>query len=546
MTNQQQKNTPKPPTSFPNQAQEKISNTVTFSQRAIIKRTIQVGSSTLISRVFGIIREVLMIRYLGVSDLSDAFLTAYKIPNSLRKIFAEGALSAAFIPTIAVTLQKNDRKSIAGLMSLSFLIFEGMVLGICMLIIYQAEPIIHFIAPGFSDKQIFDTVSMLYILIPFVFFISSSALLAGALQVIGHFFTSAIAPIVVNIIFITGICTSLFFHLPVSYLCWFIIGAGCVHFLLHLSMYFKSQFSFAKITSKDFSIIAQIIGKFLLCLPSISLMEITLFIDTSFASLLAPGSLSLIFYANRFVGIPLGVFAVAFSSILLPHFSHISTSNPKRLHFYVLESAQFILWVTLPVIVLMTFFSQEIFSTIFLSKNFTMIHAQEASSILRAFLVGLFFFSLNKILLSIFYAMHAAWVPAFIALITAGINIFLNTIFIAPLQAMGLALATTIAAIAQTILFLFVLYKKYDFRIHLYPFITFSLKYCLQLTIFSSFFWCIYSLCHLFFTHISPTTNSFFIQNIGLWLWVGPLGLLFMLSLYYSRKLFGIQLYFLR
>jgi len=93
------------------------------SQKRILKKTIEVGGSTLVSRFFGILREVIMVRYLGASGLSDAFLTAYKIPNSLRKIFAEGALSAAFIPTIVTTMQHDNKKGIAGLMSLAFLIF---------------------------------------------------------------------------------------------------------------------------------------------------------------------------------------------------------------------------------------------------------------------------------------------------------------------------------------------------------------------------------------------------------------------------------------
>src|SRR5277367_5986131 len=105
-----------------------------LTQKTILKKTVQVGGSTLISRFLGIIREVLMVRYLGASGLSDAFLTAYKIPNSLRKIFAEGALSAAFIPTVVSTIKNNNKDAIAGLMSLAFLFFEGTVLTLCALI----------------------------------------------------------------------------------------------------------------------------------------------------------------------------------------------------------------------------------------------------------------------------------------------------------------------------------------------------------------------------------------------------------------------------
>jgi putative peptidoglycan lipid II flippase len=536
-----------------------------FSQNKIIKKTIQVGSSTLISRFFGIVREVLTVRYLGASGLSDAFLTAYKIPNSLRKIFAEGALSAAFIPTIVTTIKTHpvrpfdraqdklrlgeggNKNAIAGLMSLSFLIFEGMVLILCALIMTYAQNILQWIAPGFSADQIAKAVPMLHILMPFIFFISSSALLGGALHAVGHFFIPAIAPIIMNVIFILGICVCIFFNLSVTTLCWFILLAGLIHFIMHLVTYFTLQFSFGTITRKDCTMLSRIMWKFLLCLPSISLMEVALFIDTSFASLLPAGSISLIYYANRFVGIPQGVFAVAFSTVLLPHFSRIHTYSPKRLHFYVLESAKFILWITTPVALLMIFFSEEIFSTIFLSNKFTALQAQEAGYILVAFVSGLFFFSFNKILLNIFYAMHAAHIPAIIALIATIINIILNMLFIEQLQTVGLALATTISTIIQTILFITVLQYKYKFRIYLMPFLSFALHYILQLSLLAATFWLCYRTILTIITQLlSPTLSFFFIAKIGLWLWVGPLALIFFIMLYFSRQLFKINLHFLK
>jgi putative peptidoglycan lipid II flippase len=374
------------------------------SPKTILKKTIQVAGSTLLSRFFGILREVLMVRYLGASGLSDAFLTAFKIPNSLRKIFAEGALSAAFVPTVVSTMHRESKSSVAGLMSLALLVFEGMVVALCAVIMIYAPQVIRFIAPGFSEQQVLDAIPILHIVMPFIFFISSSALLAGALHAVGHFFIPAIAPVVINIIFIIGLCVCMAFNLPVTYFCWFILFSGCVHLALHVAIYFRLHFFFGKITRNDVTIFARVMGKFLLCLPSVSLMELALFIDTSFASFLPAGSISLIFYANRFMGIPLGVFAVAFSTILLPHFSRIHARNPKRLHFYLLESAQFIFWVTIPVALVMAFFSQDIFTTIFLSKKFTLAQAQEAGTILVAFLAGLFFFSFNKVILNIFYA----------------------------------------------------------------------------------------------------------------------------------------------
>ena len=187
-----------------------------------------------------------MVKYLGVSGLSDAFLTAYKIPNSLRKIFAEGALSAAFIPTVVSTMKQNGPQTIAGLMSLSFIVFEGLVVAICAFVMIHAQQVIHFIAPRIFQEQLTAAVPMLHILMPFILFISSSALLGGALHAVGHFFTPAIAPVIVNLIFIAGICISLFYNLPVTYLCWCIVFAGAVHFILHLIMYFKYHFFLAQ------------------------------------------------------------------------------------------------------------------------------------------------------------------------------------------------------------------------------------------------------------------------------------------------------------
>src|SRR5438477_1517580 len=380
------------------------------SAKKILRKTIQVGVPTLFSRFFGIFREVLLVRYLGASGLSDVFLTAYKLPNSLRKVFAEGALSAAFVPTIVTIIKHKNNTAITGIMSLGFIFFEGIVLLLCALTMFYAHYVVHFIAPGFSSEQIAFAVPMVHILMPMIFFISSSALLAGALQAVDHFFVPAFTPIMMNCIFILGIIICLIFNLSVIVLCWFILGAGVAHFIVHIIQYVRLQFSVGLPTRQDAHIFAHVLGKFFLCLPSVSLMEIALLIDNRFASRLAPGSISLFAYANRFVGIPLGVFAVAFSTILLPHFSRVHTYSPRRLHFYVLESAKFIFWVTMPVALLMAFFAHDIFLTIFVSKKFSVAQAYEAGNILITFLLGLFSFSFNKILLNVFYSMHAIWV----------------------------------------------------------------------------------------------------------------------------------------
>jgi peptidoglycan biosynthesis protein MviN/MurJ (putative lipid II flippase) len=231
----------------------------------------------------------------------------------------------------------------------------------------------------------------------------------------------------------------------------------------------------------------------------------------------------------------------------LPHFSRVHAYSPKRLHFYLLEATKFIAWITLPTTLIMAFFSQEIFSTIFLSEQFTLVHVHRASMILLALLPGLFFLSLNKILLSIFYSMHVTWIPAIIALCTTVINVLLNILFINQFQAAGLAAATAIASVIQTILFLLILRKKYHFRMYIAPFVRFIAAYILQLAICGSAFIILYYAIHHGIIACMPTTVAlFFTAKIGLWLWVGPLTLAFFALLYYSRTLFRTSLHFLK
>jgi putative peptidoglycan lipid II flippase len=514
-------------------------------KKSIMKKTIQIGSSTLISRFLGIIREYLMVRYLGAGAGSDAFVTAFKIPSSLRKIFAEGALSAAFLPSFVSALRKKESDAYS-LMSLAFVLFEGSLLVLCGIIMIFAPTIIGFIAPGFSAEQVALTVPLVRILMPFIFFISSSALLAGALQAVGNFFVPAFGPILLNIVFIFGLLICWFLQLPVAYLCFFILFGGFLQFVQHILAYFKLNFSFGRITTHTWHSFSGILAKFFMCLLSMSVMEINLFIDTSFASYLPVGNITLIYYANRFMGIPLGVFAVAFSTILLPHFSRIGTYAPKRLNFYLLESAKLIFWVTLPCTLAMIFFADKIFTTLFLSDFFSLQQAHEAGAILTAFVIGLFFFAYNKIILNIYYAMHETKIPSIISILSTFVNIILNFVLMGLLKAPGLALATTIAGIIQTGLLLYYLNRSFAIHGYFYQFFRFAIRYSFQVVAMGTVFLLLYyGGQHLLATQAPQPIAHFFLDKIGFWLWAGPLCLLAGLLLYLYSGLFGVRLYFL-
>lgn len=521
----------------------------TLSKKSILKKLFQVGGNTLISRFLGLTREILLMRYLGVGVFADAFTAAFLIPNSLRKIFAEGALTAAFVPTFINLYEKDGREKADALLSLAFLAFEGTVLLLCALVMWKPEFTLSLIVPGFSPEQVAATVPCLRILMPFIFFLSSSALLAGALQSVNHFFVPAFSPVLLNGFFIGGILVCLSSGLPVEYLCVFILCGGLAQFLMHVFAYISLKFMFHMPRRETLSSFGHVLSKFMLCFLSMSVMEFNLIIDQRFASYLHVGSVTLIKYASRFMGIPLGVFAVAFSTILLPHFSRISISDPKRLSFYLLECSKFVFWVTIPATFIMGFLSKDIFLTLFASSSskFPAHLVSEAGMILLGFLTGLFFFSLNKILFNLFYSFHDTRRPMYIAIIATALNVLFNYILVGIWGGVGLALATSLSGLVQMALALYFLHSHHNFQLDFHVFGAFAKNYAVQLLCVLTPFYFMYTLSRNLIEKlfVAGWPHFFMIKSFGYWLWVSPIMLFCFYVLYKTRKTFAIELYFL-
>jgi putative peptidoglycan lipid II flippase len=281
-----------------------------------------------------------------------------------------------------------------------------------------------------------------------------------------------------------------------------------------------------------------------------SVMELSLIIDQRFASYLAVGSVTLIKYTSRFMGIPLGVFAVAFSTILLPHFARVHITDPKRLHFYLAESMKFVFWVTIPATLIMGYLSENIFVTLFVSssKKFPTALIPEAGFLLMTFLAGLFFFSINKILFNLYYSFHDTRYPMAIAIVATTLNVIANYAFVGPFGTIGLALGTCVSGITQTVLSLFFLKYRHGFTLSLKEFFDFALRYSVQLmAVLIPFYW-IYKVVYQGVVRACGNSTKaafFFIGSFGFWIWVAPLIIAAFGALYLTRKQFKVQLYFL-
>ena len=517
-----------------------------LDKKGFMQKIFQIGGSTFLSRILGLVREVLLGRFLGpASMISDIFLTAYSIPNSLRKVFAEGALSASFIPTFVKVVKKDGIDSANKLMTMAFIFFEGVVLLLCYLGMWYAEFILHFVVPGWSDSQIATTAPYLRILMPFIFFISSSALIAGALNTVHHFFIPAFSPVLLNIVFISSLLTGIYFGMSVDFLCYCILFGGFLQLILHIIAYFRCGFSFEWFDSGTSKKFGDILLKFIPCLFAMSITEINFFIDRAFASHLNEGSISLIHYASGFMRIPLGVFAVSFATVLFPHLSRVSLYAPKRIGYYLFESFKFVCVIVIPIILIMSFFSKDIFYTLFAPK-ITLIQAHEASFILNAFLIGLLFFSINKVLLNAFYSLDKTLIPGLISAGATLINVLFNFMFVYVFKAAGLALATSLSTgLLQTVVFIYVLRKHFKLHFYGYRFALFLKKIALQIFLFGLLFISGYRFIEYTIGMYAGSYSNFLLQKFGLWFWCAPLSLAIYLGFLATRKFFGIKIYFL-
>lgn len=515
-----------------------------LNKSAIVKNTLKVGSWTFVSRVLGIVREVLLVRFFGVGAMSDAFIAAFRLPNLFRHVFAEGAMSASFVPAFVKSVKEGGREESNGLMTIAFLFFEGLVLLLYAFVLFKTELIIKLVAPGFSAEQTAYAIPFLRVLFPFLLFVSSSSLLAGALQSVNHFFVPAFGTPLWNTVYIGALLIALKNNYSAMFVCGGILVGAAIQFLLHLYFYFKLQFNFGAITAHVKTLFNDVLRKFCPCLFGVSIVEVNLLVSGMVASFLPKGSISLLYYGSRFMNIPLGVFAVALTSVLLPHFSRVVLYAPKRLNFYILETAKIVTWVVVPIALVMMFFSKPLFEMILFSKKGTPAQVIEASLILTIYLMALLFLCLNKILLSVFYSMKDTTSTTISAAVSAIVNLCGDVVGMYLWGTYGIAGAVALSGITMTFMCFYFLRKKHGFTFYSGNYFNFFGRYVFQLLLGGLIFIVGYQTVHMYALRVGWL--SWVNHVVGFWAFAGVWSLAIMLGVYATRRLFKIDIYFLK
>ncbi|MBL4588327.1 murein biosynthesis integral membrane protein MurJ [Candidatus Babeliales bacterium] len=513
-----------------------------LQKKSLLQKIIQVGSFTLLSRFFGIIREGLQARYLGVGAMSDAFITAFKIPNFFRKIFAEGALSASFIPEFVKLIRDNKKDAACRFLTTAFLFFEGIVLLLTFLVFFFTTPLVKLIAPGFSPEQVMLTAPYLKIVFPFLFFISSAALLAGALQSINHFIIPSAASVVLNIVYVSSLLLCHKYSLNPEYLCVGIVLGGFLNFVIHIWMYYRLGLYFAWFNKESFEHLKIMLQRFLPFLLGASIIEINLFIDTSIGSYLPKGEITLLYYAMRYAQIPLGIFSIALSTVLLPYFSRIALYAKNRFHFYLLEVSKLISWVIIPMMLFLMFTSRQIFALIMLKDRGTVEQITKAGYLLVILSSGLLIFSLHRSVINILYALKDAWTPTWTTILATTCNFIGNIIGFWYAGVYGIACSTVMSSTISLIACLYVLHTKHKiyfaFKHYLQFLYGLSAQVALGVFLFLTCFYGILMLCSKSWLHHAILHGQLY------WVVTCPLFGMIMVMLFLLRKKFGITLYF--
>lgn len=416
----------------------------------LLKALATVGSMTFLSRVLGFVRDTLIARVFGAGIYTDAFFIAFKIPNLLRRLFAEGAFSQAFVPVLAE--YKNRRghdethvlvNHVATLLGLA--VFVVMVLGII-----AAPWVVYLSAPGFhaSPDKFQLTVDLLRITFPYILFISLVSLAGGVLNTYSRFSVPAFTPVLLNLSFIVAaLFFAPYFHPPVMVLAWAVFAGGMLQLAFQVPYLLKiglvPRFSM-NLHDEGVWRILKLMGP---AVFGVSIAQLSLLINTIFASFLETGSVSWLYYADRLMEFPTGMLGVALGTILLPSLSKTHADGADGEYSKLLDWGLRLTFIlALPAAVALAVLAVPLIATLFRYGQFNAHDLWMTREALMAYSLGLLGLILVKVLAPGFYARQNIKTPVKIAIFTLLATQVMNLMFIWQLKHAGLALAIGLGA----------------------------------------------------------------------------------------------------
>jgi len=422
--------------------------------------------ATFISRVLGYVKDMILAVFFGATGLSDTFFVAFRIPNLLRELFAEGSMSSAFIPVLTEHQTRQGAEEAKRLVRITFtfiIIFVGLI---CLAGIIFAPAIVAAIAPGFlkMSEQFSLTVLLTRVMFPFLLFISLAALVMGALNTRRVFFIPALAPAMLNIAIIAAVLLlAPKMEQPIIAVAIGVALGGFVQFAFQLPSFFKNGYSlkpeygFSHPGLKKMS---------MLVLPAtlgLAVAQINIFISTILASYLQEGSITYLYYSMRLIQFPIGIFGVAMGMAVLPTLSeHAVKGEFDKLRDDFSFALRLLFFITIPAMAGLIALREPIVNLLFQRGRFDYAATAGTAEALLFYSFGIWAIVGVRVVTASFYSMQDTKTPVKIAVVAMVTNIILSLILMRPLKHSGLAFATALASSVNFFLLFYFLRKRLE------------------------------------------------------------------------------------
>ena len=421
-------------------------------------KTSVVSGMTLISRVLGLVRDIVFARYFGASLVMDAFLVANRIPNMLRRFFAEGAFSAGFVPVMARYRERHDHREAREFVDAIAGTFGIILFLVTLAGVIAAPLLVAVVAPGFiGDDGRFELSSlMLRFTFPYLFFVSLTAFAGGVLNTYGRFGVPAFTPVLLNIVLISAaIWLAPLLEEPGMALAYGVFAAGVVQLLFQLPFLMQIHMLPRPRWALHHEGVARAARLMLPAIFGSSVAQINVLLGGIIASMMGVGKISLLYYSDRLMEFPLGLFGIALATVTLPYLSRQFASESHDEFAATLDwSMRLVTLIAVPAAVGLIVLADPLVATIFYGGAFTEQDVALTSLALQAFSIGLVGFSFVKILAPAYFSREDTKTPVKIGLIALGVNFVLSVILAWYLTSIkfagshaGLALAISVAAI---------------------------------------------------------------------------------------------------
>ena len=433
-------------------------------ERKVTRAAGIIGLATLVSRITGFVRDIVVAGVFGAGLAADSFYVAYRIPNMLRELFAEGSMSAGFIPVFTEYLAKRSRDEARALASATFTALLLILTGICMIGIYFAPGVVRIIAPGFSNTadKIDLTVRLTRIMFPYLLFIGLAAIAMGILNVLHAFGVPALSPVMLNV----SMVSSVFFLCPLldEPVVGLAVGAlvgGALQWLVQLPqlhrkgflMQWRLRLSDPGVRRIGWLILPAMLGQ--------SVAQINILVNNRFASFLPQGSVTYLFYGMRLIYFPLGIFGVALATAIMPTLSAQAVEGRVgRMRETFSFGLRLVFFIVFPAMIGLILLRVPIVEILYQHGRFTSADTQGTATAVLFYALGLIGFASVRIVVPFFYALQDTRTPVKAAVFALILNIALSLALMDPLKHGGLALATSLASTANFLILAWILRRR--------------------------------------------------------------------------------------